>query len=308
MSSLRQIAFYGKGGIGKSTTSQNTLAALAEMGHRILIVGCDPKADSTRLILHAKAQDTILSLAANAGSVEDLEIEERPADELLHFHGRRLLTQGADRIAVRYPAFDITPAELITNLVGFDGLFTPESFRKKFFDGSFAMVRQEKAAPRNYVLVHGVPAEESYPLLAAALKDKKVHSILVPEMRPELWGARIVVRELMRRDLPTTLVSDNMMGTLFAQGQIEKLFLFHRGVHQRGPSGYGGALLAAQLARVHGVAIELQPSKATVDAPLDGDVATFLGERVVPAGVSIHALETEIIPWELCGECKGSGS
>jgi len=73
---LRQIAFYGKGGIGKSTTSQNTLAALAQMGKRILIVGCDPKADSTRLILHAKAQDTILSLAAARGSVEDLEIEE----------------------------------------------------------------------------------------------------------------------------------------------------------------------------------------------------------------------------------------
>ena len=72
---LRQIAFYGKGGIGKSTTSQNTLAALAELGQKILIVGCDPKADSTRLILHAKAQDTILSLAAEAGSVEDLEID-----------------------------------------------------------------------------------------------------------------------------------------------------------------------------------------------------------------------------------------
>ena len=74
--SLRQIAFYGKGGIGKSTTSQNTLAALAELGQKILIVGCDPKADSTRLILHAKAQDTILSLAAEAGSVEDLELED----------------------------------------------------------------------------------------------------------------------------------------------------------------------------------------------------------------------------------------
>ena len=73
---LRQIAFYGKGGIGKSTTSQNTLAALAEMGQKILIVGCDPKADSTRLILHAKAQDTILSLAAEQGSVEDLELED----------------------------------------------------------------------------------------------------------------------------------------------------------------------------------------------------------------------------------------
>ncbi|MBF0093273.1 MAG: nitrogenase iron protein [Alphaproteobacteria bacterium] len=73
---LRQIAFYGKGGIGKSTTSQNTLAALVEMGQKILIVGCDPKADSTRLILHAKAQDTVLSLAAAAGSVEDLELED----------------------------------------------------------------------------------------------------------------------------------------------------------------------------------------------------------------------------------------
>ena len=73
---LRQIAFYGKGGIGKSTTSQNTLAALTEMGQKILIVGCDPKADSTRLILHSKAQDTVLSLAAEAGSVEDLEIED----------------------------------------------------------------------------------------------------------------------------------------------------------------------------------------------------------------------------------------
>ena len=76
MDGLRQIAFYGKGGIGKSTTSQNTLAALAEMGQRILIVGCDPKADSTRLILHSKAQDTILSLAAEAGTVEDLDLED----------------------------------------------------------------------------------------------------------------------------------------------------------------------------------------------------------------------------------------
>ncbi|MBW4605035.1 MAG: nitrogenase iron protein [Calothrix sp. FI2-JRJ7] len=73
---IRQIAFYGKGGIGKSTTSQNTLAAMAEVGKRILIVGCDPKADSTRLILHCKAQTTVLHLAAERGAVEDIELEE----------------------------------------------------------------------------------------------------------------------------------------------------------------------------------------------------------------------------------------
>lgn len=76
MAKLRQIAFYGKGGIGKSTTSQNTISALAEMGKKIMIVGCDPKADSTRLILHSKAQATIMELAAEKGSVEDLELDD----------------------------------------------------------------------------------------------------------------------------------------------------------------------------------------------------------------------------------------
>jgi nitrogenase iron protein NifH len=74
-STMRQIAFYGKGGIGKSTTSQNTLAALGE-NNRIMIVGCDPKADSTRLMLHTKAQTTILHLAAERGTVEDIELDE----------------------------------------------------------------------------------------------------------------------------------------------------------------------------------------------------------------------------------------
>mgnify|MGYP005854645699 CR=1 FL=1 len=76
MAKLRQIAFYGKGGIGKSTTSQNTVAAMAEMGKKVMIVGCDPKADSTRLILHIKAQATIMELAAQKGSVEDLELDD----------------------------------------------------------------------------------------------------------------------------------------------------------------------------------------------------------------------------------------
>ena len=73
---MKQIAIYGKGGIGKSTTTQNTVAALAEMGRKVMIVGCDPKADSTRLILHSKAQATVMDLARERGSVEDLELDE----------------------------------------------------------------------------------------------------------------------------------------------------------------------------------------------------------------------------------------
>ena len=73
---MRQIAIYGKGGIGKSTTTQNLVAGLAEAGHKCMIVGCDPKADSTRLILNRKCQNTVMDLARERGTVEDLQIEE----------------------------------------------------------------------------------------------------------------------------------------------------------------------------------------------------------------------------------------
>jgi nitrogenase iron protein NifH len=73
---IRQCAIYGKGGIGKSTTTQNLVAALAEAGKKVMIIGCDPKADSTRLILHSKAQNTIMEMAAEEGTVEDIELED----------------------------------------------------------------------------------------------------------------------------------------------------------------------------------------------------------------------------------------
>ncbi|TCK92899.1 Mo-nitrogenase iron protein subunit NifH [Natranaerovirga hydrolytica] len=71
---MRQVAIYGKGGIGKSTTTQNLTAALAEAGKQIMIVGCDPKADSTRLILHGLAQKTVLDTLRDEG--EDIELDE----------------------------------------------------------------------------------------------------------------------------------------------------------------------------------------------------------------------------------------
>lgn len=70
---MRKVAIYGKGGIGKSTTTQNTVAGLAEMGKKIIVVGCDPKADSTRLLLGGLAQKTVLDTLREEG--EDIELE-----------------------------------------------------------------------------------------------------------------------------------------------------------------------------------------------------------------------------------------
>lgn len=71
---MRQVAIYGKGGIGKSTTTQNLTAGLAEMGKKILIVGCDPKADSTRLVLGGLAQKTVLDTLREEGEDIDLDL------------------------------------------------------------------------------------------------------------------------------------------------------------------------------------------------------------------------------------------
>ena len=57
-----KIAVYGKGGIGKSTTVSNVSAALADMGYKVMQIGCDPKADSTASLHGLGNIPTVLDL------------------------------------------------------------------------------------------------------------------------------------------------------------------------------------------------------------------------------------------------------
>ncbi len=57
---MRQIAIYGKGGIGKSTISANLCMALRDQGFRVMQVGCDPKRDSTRILTRGRLIPTVL--------------------------------------------------------------------------------------------------------------------------------------------------------------------------------------------------------------------------------------------------------
>jgi nitrogenase iron protein NifH len=59
---MKKLAVYGKGGIGKSTTTGNLAAALADRGLRVLQIGCDPKADSTRSLTGGVCIPTVLDL------------------------------------------------------------------------------------------------------------------------------------------------------------------------------------------------------------------------------------------------------
>lgn len=65
---MKQIALYGKGGIGKSTTSANLSAALSVAGFDILQIGCDPKRDSTRMLMGGKLIPTVMDLVRERGA------------------------------------------------------------------------------------------------------------------------------------------------------------------------------------------------------------------------------------------------
>lgn len=73
----KHIAIYGKGGIGKSTTTSNISAALAEAGYRVIQIGCDPKSDSTNTLRGNTYLPTVLDSLREGNKIhlEDISIE-----------------------------------------------------------------------------------------------------------------------------------------------------------------------------------------------------------------------------------------
>ena len=225
----------------------------------------------------------------------DVAIEERPGAELLTFQGHQLIANNS--IAVRYPAFDVTPGALITNFIGFDDVYTPESFRRKYQRRAAATT--STASESKYLLVYGIPPLDQGDHLIGALKIEQASRFLIPEMRPQMWGVHFVAPVLLEHDAPTTLISDNMMGIFFARGEVRKLYLYHSLLDGQGAMGICGSLLALGLARAHAVPVELLASDSVKLSTVDTDVSTFMGKTICPPGASVFPLEREVMPLEM---------
>lgn len=152
---MRKIAIYGKGGIGKSTTTQNTVAGLAEAGFNVKVVGCDPKADSTRLLLGGMAQKTVLDTLREEGEEIDLEDIVK-----VGYGGVRCVESGGPEPGVGCAGRGIiTSINLLEQLGAWDEKYKIDY---TFYDvlgdvvcGGFAMPIREGKAEEIYIVVSG---------------------------------------------------------------------------------------------------------------------------------------------------------
>ncbi|MBR6079746.1 MAG: nitrogenase iron protein [Treponema sp.] len=153
MGEIRQIAIYGKGGIGKSTTTQNLTAGLVEHGKKVMVVGCDPKADSTRLLLGGLAQKTVLDTIRDEGENVELDRIMRTG-----FGGTRCVESGGPEPGVGCAGRGIiTSINMLENL----GAYT-DDLDFVFYDvlgdvvcGGFAMPIREGKAKEIYIVASG---------------------------------------------------------------------------------------------------------------------------------------------------------
>jgi nitrogenase iron protein NifH len=125
------------------------------LGKKVMIVGCDPKADSTRLMLHAKAQNTVMDLIRERGTVEDLEL----SDVLkVGYGGVKCVESGGPEPGVGCAGRGVITA---INFLESEGAYTPD-LDYVFYDvlgdvvcGGFAMPIREGKAQEIYIVCSG---------------------------------------------------------------------------------------------------------------------------------------------------------
>jgi nitrogenase iron protein NifH len=149
---MKQIALYGKGGIGKSTTAANVSAALAEDGLDILQIGCDPKHDSTRMLMHGTWIPTVLDLIRERGD------ENITVDDVVHqgFGGVRCVEAGGPEPGVGCAGRGIIATfQLLERLDALRGDVIVYDVLGDVVCGGFAMPMREGYAQEIYLVTSG---------------------------------------------------------------------------------------------------------------------------------------------------------
>ncbi|MDH7593262.1 MAG: Ni-sirohydrochlorin a,c-diamide reductive cyclase ATP-dependent reductase subunit [Methanomicrobiales archaeon] len=149
---MRQIALYGKGGIGKSTTAANLSAAFAQNGLKTMQIGCDPKHDSTRMLLHGARIPTVLDLVRERGEKEIL------LQDVVHtgYRGVRCVEAGGPEPGVGCAGRGIIATfQLLERLGALKGEIIVYDVLGDVVCGGFAMPMREGYAEEVYLVTSG---------------------------------------------------------------------------------------------------------------------------------------------------------
>jgi methylthioribose-1-phosphate isomerase len=143
---------------------------------------------------------------------------------------------------------------------------------------------------------------------AAVQQGKKLH-VYADETRPFLQGSRLTAWELMKDNIPTTVISDNMAGAMMSQGKIEAIVVGADRIAANGDvANKIGTYTVAVLAKEHNLPFYVAAPISTIDfetasgnqIPIEQrnqrEVTHFAGKQVTPDGVSIENPAFDVTP------------
>jgi len=149
-------------------------------------------------------------------------------------------------------------------------------------------------------------------VIRAAWEDGKKLHVYVDETRPVLQGARLTAWELMRENIPCTLIADNMAGFLMKQGKVDLVIVGADRIAANGDTANKiGTYAVAVLARAHGIPLYIAAPLSTIDPAIaDGSLIPIEerdpaelthcgGVRTAPEGVSVWNPSFDVTPHDL---------
>ncbi len=155
-----------------------------------------------------------------------------------------------------------------------------------------------KPLQRSVVLLHGVFDPSFFDLF----KKRKKESFYVLEGRPTLEGGKTCCRELLKRGITPTVITDNMAGFLFSKDMVREVWLAYVQADDRGAMCAIGSSILGLLAKYHNVPVHCYPAvrkRKPAALGTDKDLLTYNGTRVAPRGIKTYVPLMEWVP----GKC-----
>ena len=135
------------------------------------------------------------------------------------------------------------------------------------------------------------------PKLFDDLKSKGLKEVFVLEGRPTLEAARTSSKELLKRGMTPTIISDNMAGVLFYKNLVAEAWIASQYSDSEGAACDIGGLILAVLGKKHGIPVRTYPAgRKTSFLGRSQDLVSFLKKRIAPKGIEAFVPLVEWVP------------